>query len=157
MSTRSTDTSGISPRRRQLKRRRFSFATLRGVLTHGRRRDGRRDEDQHGYYVDRFEPFLIRVAIAILVLSAVDVMLTLRLMEYGAVEVNPVLAFLMEIDITLFTVVKLVTTLLALIILVAHVKFRLFRVVHVSLVIYGILPIYLLLVAYELTLLALYT
>lgn len=120
----------------------------------GNRRDGRRTSDQLGYYVDRFESQLLYIALGIMLLSATDAVFTLRLLQMGATEVNPFMDVLIDIDQGLFAFVKLLITAFGVIILVIHVKFRLFRVLNTGIFLYGIFPAYLLLVIYEITLLA---
>ncbi len=140
--------------RRSKERRRLSLATFIMGIRIGNRRDARRTSDQLGYYVDRFESQLLYIALGIMLLSATDAVFTLRLLQMGATEVNPFMDVLIDIDQGLFAIVKLFITAFGVIVLVIHVKFRLFRVLNTGIFLYGIFPAYLILVIYELTLLA---
>jgi len=133
------------------------LATVTESLRQGNRRGPRRDKDQLGYYVDRYEPRLLYVALGIVVLSAMDAVLTLNLLSMGASEVNPFMALLMNVDMGLFALIKMAITVIGVLILVVHVKFRLFKILQTGLVLYGIFPAYVCLVFYELTLLAIHS
>ena len=83
--------------------------TLRTLVTSGlapRRRGGRR-AGEHESPVDFHEPYLLRLAIALLVLSVADGFLTVKLLSGGAEEANPVLAFVLDEHPRLFAAVKM--------------------------------------------------
>jgi hypothetical protein len=141
--------------RRLNDRRRFSLRTLVCSLTKGRRRTLRRGSDRYfGGYVDRYESRLLFSAVGILLLSFTDAALTLTLLRLGAVELNTFMAVLIETDVRVFIAGKTFITLASLLLLVVHYRFRVFRHLRVSYIIYFFLSVYTLLIAYELTLLA---
>jgi hypothetical protein len=91
-------------RRRQRIDRRFLFAG-------GRRVEGRRFEDRQGLlYLDRYQPAYFRVIILILIFSVMDALLTLVLINHGAVELNPIMAFYLELGPYHFLLVKYALT-----------------------------------------------
>lgn len=120
-----------------------------------RKRDGRRDGDTQGYYVDFHEPMLLLVVLVTLSLCIVDIYATLSLLEQGGVELNPVMRELIETDIWVFFIFKYVVTAGCLFILVSYKKFRLYKNFSALHTLYGVLLIYFLLVIYEIKLMAL--
>lgn len=85
----------------------------------GRRRGARRSIRDLETGVDQYEPRLMFMAVAVLILSAMDATFTLRLIQAGIVEeANPIMRALMDIDIQLFANVKIALTVFALIFLV---------------------------------------
>jgi uncharacterized protein DUF5658 len=125
--------------------------TLRTLLASGfspRRRTGRRAGD-HELPVDFHDPRLLVPVIAMLLLSITDAFLTLRLMNDGARETNPLLAFVLSEHPGLFAAVKMSLTGLGTLLLVALARARAFKVVRVSAFLYGLAAAYFALVAYE--------
>ena len=82
-----------------------------------------------------------------------DAVFTLTLLSRGAIEVNPFMAWLIETDIQLFAIIKMALTGVCLIFLVMHINFRIYRLLKVNHVLYACLPLYALLIAYEMVLL----
>jgi hypothetical protein len=153
--------SGVTPaafeQRVRSERRRRSplLADWRWALR-GRRRQIRRESDCGRVQVDWIEPRLLAVVLAILLLSALDAAFTLDLLRAGVViEVNPFMRALVHEDIHIFVNLKMVITASALVFLVACSKATLLSRVTVSSILYGLLFLYLGLVAYELYLLRL--
>lgn len=142
-----------SERRQSPERRGFSPATIIYGCVYSRRRSPRRGHDQNGYYTDWYESWLLYTIMGILLLSSTDAMLTLKLLELGGMELNPFMAVLIDTDVRLFIIIKVALTGISLIFLVMHTHFRLLRLLKVSHALQAILFGYLLLIAYELTLL----
>lgn len=141
-------------RRRFEERRSFSLATIiRGCLN-GRRRSARRSNDLNGYYTDWYEPWLLYTAIGILLLCSTDAVLTLKLLQLGAVELNGFMAILINTDVQLFIIIKMLLTGISLIFLVIHANFRFLRLLRISYLLQTILCGYLVLIVYELALLS---
>lgn len=140
-------------RRQEGNRRTPTLASVLFTSLRGRRRYARRRSDQLGYYIDRYEPRFLYLALGILLLSGTDAILTLNLLQQGAVEVNVLMAWLITTDVQLFANTKMAVTGIGLILLVAHIRFRLCWV-KVSHILYLILSLYMLLIVYELALLA---
>jgi len=134
-------------------RRSWSLSTFISGSVKTRRRNGRRLSDQHRGCVDWYEPRLLYMVLGILLLSFADAVLTLNLLKIGAVEVNSFMAYLIEKDIQLFAWTKMALTGFCLVVLAAHANFRWLRMFRVERTLHLILPAYVLLIAYEITLL----
>jgi Domain of unknown function (DUF5658) len=114
-----------------------------------RRRGGRRAGEQE-LPVDFHEPYLLFLAVIMLVLSVLDAFLTVTLMtQGGAEETNPLLAFVLNEHPRLFAVVKMALTGVGVLLLVAVARMRFFRVVRASVLLQGLVLAYFLLVTYE--------
>ena len=135
-------------RRRGGDRRRV---TVRSFLQGGftpRRRGGRRADEQH-LPIDWHEPYLLFLALTILLLSVADAFLTITLIMGGAQEANPLLAFILSDHPEWFAAIKMVLTGTGVLTLVAMARSRLFRIMRVGLVLQGIFVAYVALIAYE--------
>jgi hypothetical protein len=139
-------------RRASSERRRPSlWSALYGGMR-PRRRELRRALDASQPIVDFHAKHLLGVALAILFLCFADAALTLTLLKVGASELNPIMAKLLSIDVTLFTGAKMALTGTGIVVLVLLSRFRLFGEIRVAQGLYGILAGYLMLVLYELLL-----
>jgi hypothetical protein len=135
-------------RRSGADRRKLTLMTfIRGSLT-PRRRENRRGPDDEGL-LDWHEPHLLFLAVLILLLSITDAFLTLKLIGNGAVEVNPVMAYMLEQAPRLFALTKMALTGLGLVVLVALARARVFRIIRISNFIHWALLGYLALIGYE--------
>jgi hypothetical protein len=138
----------VSDRRLSYDRRNLTWRTfVQGGLT-PRRRGARRDAEHHGL-VDWHEAHLLFLAIAILLLSVTDALLTLTLMKHGAQEANPMLAFLIGSYPRLFAVAKMALTGAGVLVLVVLARARVFRVIKVSTLMHWCLLGYVVLITYE--------
>ena len=92
-------------------RRTKSGFNIRSFLIGGKRETIRRQEDKRRiFYVDRYSGRLVAVIVAILSLSVIDGFLTLFLLDHGAYETNPVIAYFLEFGpYTFFTFKYLLT------------------------------------------------
>ncbi|MGF1615093.1 MAG: DUF5658 family protein [Gammaproteobacteria bacterium] len=145
----------LSNRRRLHPRRQTCplFGNWRFVLR-GRRRMLRRASDQQGVCLDWHPTSLWLAALGILLLSATDAALTLVLIQHGATEANPLLRpLVVRDDVQQFLTLKLFLTAVPLVLLVAHSRLVIYGYIRVERVIYGLVLIYLAVIAYELTLL----
>lgn len=98
-------------------RRRRSVPSLSILFSGGRRCRVRRVHDQRRIVIlDRYSPGLLAVIMGILFLSLTDAFLTLNLIEHGASEINPVMAYFLQKGPLVFTLVKYGLTSLAVII-----------------------------------------
>lgn len=94
----------------------------------GRRRRHRRLADRDRIYLDWYPSRLLVLALGILLLSALDAGMTLKLVATGLVEeANPLMRALLQSDVRLFVDVKLAVTAIGLLFLVAHFKHRVFQ------------------------------
>jgi hypothetical protein len=125
--------------------------TLRTLFASGfspRRRTGRRVSD-HELPVDFHDPRLLVPVVAMLLLSITDAFLTVRLINNGALEANPLLAFVLREHPQLFATVKMALTGLGVTLLVVLARARVFKIVRASAFLYGLAAAYLALIAYE--------
>ncbi len=144
----------LTDRRTTTERRRLTpWSVIYGGFR-PRRRRARRIGDMALPVLDWHESHLLVAALAILLLCVADAFLTLNLLLVGATELNPIMAKLISIDATLFTVAKMALTGAGILVLVLLSKFRLFGRIPVAQGLYVVLVIYVLLVLYELTLLS---
>ncbi len=98
-------------------RRRKVLPPLRYLITGGRRRAVRRLEDGHRIVLlDRYSPKLFAAIIGILILSLLDAVLTLYLVEHGSSELNPVMDYFLRKGPLIFTVAKYILTSIAVLI-----------------------------------------
>lgn len=122
----------------------ISFYTFRG-----RRRESRRTDECHNYYVDRYNRRYLVMIVAILILCFLDAYLTLLLLQVGAIELNPFMLYFIKKDIVLSMVVKYLMTASALVIILVHKNFKVFGGLKVRNLIYVILAMYSGLVLFE--------
>lgn len=88
-------------------RRRKNQFNIRSLLFGGRRETIRRYEDrQRAFLLDQYHQSLFGVIAIILLLSVVDAILTLFLINHGAIEVNPIMAFYLDFGPYTFLSVK---------------------------------------------------
>ncbi len=122
-----------------------------------RRREGRRRADrEQGYYTDHHDAPLLLMAMGVFLLSVLDSIFTLQLIARGAEELNPLLAMLMEIDVSVFAWSKTAITAGVLVLLVSHANHKVFGFLRIRKVLLVGLIGYLCLVAYEATLLLMF-
>lgn len=140
-------------RRVEDRRQGTPFFNLYQLGIGGRRRATRRDGDGSTAYPDHYNASVIVCALAVVIMSALDAAFTLRLLSAGAVELNTVMAILIEDDIRKFVVFKLALTSLAVLLLVIHHDARIGSWLRVRHVHYATIAGYALLISYELTLL----
>ncbi|MFQ5844224.1 MAG: DUF5658 family protein [Planctomycetota bacterium] len=109
----------------------------------GRRRGGRRRGEDQDVYVDRYRVGEWALIGGVLLLSALDFVLTLAHLGAGGREVNPIMAWVLESGPGAFGVVKLGMTVVGLVVLLVHIRFRWARaLVLVSFGVYAILLAY---------------
>lgn len=152
MTRQSIDTADRLPpawqRRRADDRRELGWRTfVIGSLT-PRRRNNRRGEADDGL-LDWYEPHLLFLAIMILLMSVTDAFLTLQLIDLGASEANPVMAYLLDRTPRLFITAKMLLTGAGIVVLVALARARVFRVIRISIIIHWCMLGYVALLAYE--------
>ncbi len=99
--------AGGKERRSGVDRRRQGRAPLRFLIAGGRRTQGRRYEDrQRMICFDRYRQSHFSIIALILFFSLMDALLTLELINRGAIELNPIMAFYLGIDPRMFLLVK---------------------------------------------------
>jgi hypothetical protein len=94
-------------RRSGIDRRLKKHPNLRSLLWGGRREEIRRAEDcRRVFIVDRYRQSLFGAIVFILFLSVIDAILTMLLLQNGAVEINPIMAFYIDLGPYTFLMVK---------------------------------------------------
>jgi hypothetical protein len=136
-------------RRLSDRRQRVLWSVVYGSFNARRRRPPRRMNDSRYHSLDWHSAHLLAVSIGILLLSVGDAVLTLTLMSYGAVEVNPVMAVLVDGSPAVFASLKMAMTGISVMLLVLLARYRFMRVVRVELILYGALAAYTILVVHE--------
>ena len=99
-------------------RRNSGISGMRFLLRGGRRENIRRQADKSSlFFLDRYSQSLFGAIVIILFLCVADALLTLLLTDQGAVEINPVMAYYLNIGPYAFLAVKYLLTCLAVFIL----------------------------------------
>jgi hypothetical protein len=148
------DSAGAERRVSRVDRRTMSlWRFLRGGLV-PRRRTGRRDGD-HYLPIDWHDPYLLFLALLMLLLSVTDAFMTVTLLNDGAIETNPLLAYVLNEHPQLFAVVKMGLTGFGVVVLVAVARSRLLGFISARALFQGLALAYVGLVAYEVWLVSL--
>jgi len=141
-------------RRGQLDRRhRVWWSVLYGSFNPRRRRSPRRLDESRFHSLDWHGAHLLAVSIGILILCVADAFLTVTLLSRGAVEVNPIMALLVQSNVGAFAALKMAMTGLSVVLMVCLARYRFMRLVRVELVLYGVLVAYTILIGYEIRML----
>ena len=146
--------AAIACRRVRVDRRKRVIWSLIYGSVQRRRRKARRSEDAAKFIADWYAPSLMYVVVAILLLSATDALLTLKLLQIGAYEANVFMLGLVHGDLTTFAATKMALTGLGVTSLVIRNEALLFGRVQVLYVLYVVLACYIVVIAYELMMLA---
>jgi len=110
---------GDSCQRSGRDRRGRMIPPLRFLIAGGRRRKVRRSEDlQRIVILDRYSPKLLISIVGILLLSILDGLLTLYLIEHGSTELNPVMDYFLKKGPYIFAVSKYALTSISVVIFV---------------------------------------
>jgi hypothetical protein len=108
-------------------RRSGNVPEIKSLFIHGRRKKIRRQNDKYKTsYFDQYSPALLAPIILILLLSVMDAFLTLYLIDCGAREINPIMAYFLKFGPFTFMSVKYFLTCYAVIVLLIfnNVYFR---------------------------------
>jgi len=130
------------------RRRRVLWSVVYGSFNARRRRPPRRETESRYHSLDWHDAHLLAVSIGILIMSVADAVLTLTLMSYGAVEINPVMAVLVGSP-AVFTALKIAMTGISVMMMVFLARYRFMRAVRVELILYGVLAAYMILIGHE--------
>ncbi len=114
-----------------------------------RRRRIRRAGDRDHTFLDWHPTHLLVVCAIIVVLSLLDGLLTVHLVQNGAKELNPLMAYLISNDPILFALAKIVLTVVGVVALVLTAHMQIFRHVKASSVLYFFLFVHVVLVLYQ--------
>jgi hypothetical protein len=135
------------------RRRQTIKSILYSAFQHKRRRSYRREIDAQAIVLDWYEPKLFVIAMAIILMSCLDALFTLKLLWMGGEEINWFMRSLLEHNAQLFLLVKYTITAVGVIFLVAFSRMSLFKVLRVRNVLVIMCGIYATLMLYELYLL----
>ncbi len=103
-----------SNRRSGIDRRKQTGISVRLLVGNGNRRTVRRREDRgHIFWVDQYSSGLFLAVVGILFLCVLDAILTLYLLNHGAYEANPFMAFLLNFSPSAFIIPKYAITMIA--------------------------------------------
>ena len=98
-------------RRSAQDRRKNTFNLFSRPFSSRRRRSLRRQADRRGFYLlDYYSPKIFYAVTLILLLSVADALLTLFLISAGAKELNPVMAYFLDIGPNVFMMAKYLIT-----------------------------------------------
>lgn len=137
-------------RRRSADRRTHTLRALVAGNFNPRRYGPRRARDASLASTDRYDARWLAIAVAILLLSAVDALLTLTLLRHGALEANPVMAAFLHRFPDAFVDVKIGMTAGGVVLLVMLAKVRAFGGrLPVGYLLYAVLVAYVALIGYE--------
>ena len=103
-----------SDRRSGIDRRKQKGFDMRMLAGDGNRRVIRRKDDQRRiFFVDWYRPALFLTILAILFLCVIDALLTLFLLNHGAYETNPIMAYMLKVGPYAFVITKYTMTIFA--------------------------------------------
>ena len=122
----------MEQRRLPDRRRRRTPALSRRMLT-GRRRGGRRAGERQNIYVDLYRPWEGALVLLVVAMCAMDLLLTLDVIQRGGEEWNPVMRVALDLGVWPFVVIKLAITAVGAMVLLLRVRFRGMRFVLVGL------------------------
>jgi hypothetical protein len=146
--------TGTPPETRDLTdRRAFGWRTIVFGFLRSRRRKHRRGTEDEPIFIDWHHPWLFFLAVGTMALSCLDAFFTLRLLELGAIEVNPVMAFAIRHGAIAFTASKMLMTGLGILMLVFLSRSRFFNRVRTGLFLTAFFVVYACLVCYQFVLL----
>ena len=113
------DAGVVVERRSGGDRRNRSFNFLRRPFSPGRRRMLRRKTDRRRFFLfDYYSPKLFYAIVLVLMLSVTDALLTLWLVDEGARELNPVMAYFLAFGPNIFLLSKYLMTAVSVVIVV---------------------------------------
>ena len=136
-------------RRRESDRRGAAWRAFLYGNFRPRRRQSRREADDHLFLFDWYEPRVLFLALGVLLLSCTDALFTLNLLDLGATEANFVMASVMERSVEWFLASKISMTAVSLVCLVAVVRRKFFRSYNVEHLLQFFFVVYLLVICYE--------
>jgi hypothetical protein len=111
-------------RRQSGERRWHRRPRLKFFLLGGRRKSARRGDDKKEFiYVDQYRPWLLFVIILLLILSISDGLFTLHLIDRGAIEKNPLMAYFLSLGAWPFMTAKFLLTCSGILILLVFHNF----------------------------------
>ncbi len=92
----------------------------------------RRDDQQKGGYVDRYDPRILFFLTFVITFNILDALFTMMLLEMGAWEANPIVQAVMDLYGDKFWLWKFSIVSFSLILLCLHSQFRRIRALIIS-------------------------
>ncbi len=114
-----------------------------------RRRNSRREDDEHRILFDWYEPRVLYLVLGVLLLSCTDALFTLNLLNHGAGEANFVMATVLDHSMERFLASKISITGISLIFLVIVVRRKFIGDYGVEHLLQILFAAYLLVICYE--------
>ena len=130
-------------------RRQLSWRTVVYGFTRSRRHRARRAADAEFVFIDWHHPWLFFLAVGTMLLSVTDAFLTLRLLDRGMIEANPVMNAMMNHSTGVFVTSKMVLTGVSILLLVFLAKFRFLNRFRTGLLLTMFFSFYCCLICYE--------
>ncbi len=130
-------------------RRDLSWRTLIFGYLRSRRRTTRRASEGMPIYTDYHHPWLFFLATSIMMMSCFDAILTLQLLDRGAIEINPFMAAVINQGTLTFVATKMLLTSLGILALVFLARARFMRRFRTGLILTFLFSAYAILVCYE--------
>jgi len=142
-------TEAINEKRAPIDRRIFGWKTVLFGFLRSRRHCLRREADADIQFLDWHHPWLFFLAVGTMILSCLDALMTLQLLERGMMEVNPIMAAVLGKSTTVFAVSKMTMTGVGLLALVFLAKARFLNRIRTGLLLTACFSAYACLVCYE--------
>ena len=139
----------VDDKREAVNRRRVTWRTVFFGFLLSRRRNTRRRADDDVVFLDWHHPWLFFLAVGTMLLSCVDAIMTLKLLDAGMIETNPFMAALLGQGTTAFTIGKIVLTGVSILALVFLAKARFLNRFRTGALLTVIFSFYCCLVCYE--------
>lgn len=136
-------------KREAVERRTVTWRTVLYGFLRSRRRKIRRGADDDIVFLDWHHPWLFFLAVGTMLLSCLDAFMTLRLLDAGMIEANPLMAALLGQGTAAFTVSKMVLTGTSILALVFLAKARFLNRFRTGVLLTVIFSFYCCLVCYE--------
>lgn len=124
-------------------------AALHSIYRNRRKHIRRETDKDTAIYVDVHEPILFYLALALMTLSVFDAFFTTLLLEHGSEELNPLLAYLLDMDLYVFLAAKFLITAFSILFFIMHKHHRLFNTVSCYQLLIFSVVVYTGLVVYE--------
>ncbi len=130
-------------------RRDLSWRTPIFGYLRSRRRTTRRASEGMPIFTDYHHPWLFFLATSIMMMSCFDAILTLQLLDRGAIEINPVMAAVINQGTLTFAVTKMLLTSFGILALVFLARARFMRRFRTGLILTFLFSGYAILLCYE--------
>lgn len=150
-----TDSGPVTDVRQRTDRRKLTLRSIVYGAFYTRRRRIRRDEDANHTFVDHHPWHLLVVSAFVLILSVIDGVFTVHMINAGLRELNPALAPFVHGNPVTFALIKIFFTAVGVFALVVSAQARFLGGIRVSAIFYGLLIAYGCVIVYHVYLLQL--